>query len=113
MKIKLSPLHAGDSSNLQVENWPFDVFHIEDGEVEPDSSGEVRVFDGSGDWNYEETEDENDEPFGKVVLHFDAGTPKDDVPGEPQELMVGGSPEHPELYNDLGLGTCGVTTFRK
>ncbi|MEU7106941.1 hypothetical protein ACFQ2B_03685 [Streptomyces stramineus] len=115
MKIRLAPGAPRDegADTLRVEKWPFDLFAVDStGKAGQDSAGKARLFDGSGDWSYAEAETSAGK-YPRLTLHFNEGTPKEDVPSTDQHLMVGGTPDNPELYEDEVAGGCTNATYRR
>ncbi|GAA2406780.1 hypothetical protein GCM10010420_38550 [Streptomyces glaucosporus] len=112
LRVAEKGVHA-DEGTFGVEGWPRDLFRLKkDGSVATGPDGEVRRFDGSGEWKYDVTTDPFDERHGRISLTFRTGAPEENLPSEDQELRVGGTPEHPLFYLKTDPDTCASAVIR-
>lgn len=107
----------GTRPRMGTDNWPFDLFALDDGEIGESGTGEVRKFSGSGSWEYGASADADGKRSARkypyIALDFQTGRPADDVPPSPQYLMVGGTPEHPALLAQEDAHGCPDAVFRR
>lgn len=110
---------SADGPRMEVRNWPFDLTAVDDGEVGESGTGEVRRFAGSGSWEYGVTADSDADgkrtgkQYPRLSLDFTTGHPADEVPPFPQTLLVGGTRDHPVLFEQDDPGTCTDAVFRR
>ncbi|MGW8374158.1 hypothetical protein [Streptomyces sp. ODS28] len=130
MRVHLGRDGSG-RAHVRADNWPFDLFDLDDGEVGESETGEVRKFSGSGSWEYGAAPVDGEEDAGGsggsgdakaggggrqypyISLDFTEGRPADDLPASPQYLMLGGTRAHPVLFEQEDSDACPEAVFRR